>query len=136
MSQIKGLLYVAGEWLLGVTDLPSHPALCGSDDDSSFRFSRSKEDTCSVVEPFVGRGVPNTPLTHMSLWFTTPHQFLLEILTSMFLLLPVLIGIMKIRASLRKTPLKSQDSHLRHKVRTIEIHNKYHPCCISRLVTS
>ncbi len=119
MSQITRLLYMAEEWLLGVTDLPSHPELCGSGDDWSFCFSRSKENTCSAVEPFVGVSTPNTPLTHMSLWYTTPHQFLLELLITMFFALPIIIfGMMKMRALLSKTNLETLNHHFGHKVRT------------------
>ncbi len=118
LLQIHDLLYMAGEWLLCVTDLQSHPELCGSDDDSSYCFSRSKEDTCSAVEPFVGVSNPNAPLTHMSLWYTTPHQFLLELLFSVFLVLPLIVfGMRKIRTLLRKTTLEPQRYRFWHKVR-------------------
>ncbi len=129
MSQIKYLLYMAGEWLLGVTDLPSHPELCNSGDDSSFCFSRSKEDTCSAVESFAAVSTPNTPLTHMSLWYTTPHQFLLELLITTFVVLPIIIfGVMKMRALLSKTNLKTSNHHFGHKVR-ISRNCTCYPCC-------
>ncbi len=116
--QVRYLLYMAGEWLLCATNLPSHPELCDSD-DSSYCFSRSKEDTCSRVEPFAGvDSNQNALLTHMSLWHTTPHQFLLELLLSVFVLLPFIVfGMRKIRTLLRKTTLEPQHDHFGHKVR-------------------
>ncbi len=118
MSQTKYLLYIAGEWLLGVTNLQSHPELCDAGDNSSFRYSRSKEETCSAVESFVGESLPDTPLTYMSLWYTTPHQFLLEMLITVLVVLPIIVfGVMEMRSLLSKMNLEAGKPRFGHNVR-------------------